>query len=143
MRLSVGLFLLAAPFAALCAERSESNCRASLERAYSVYEMRPASTIRGDFNGDGQDDLAGLMDRKAQPIRLAIGVCLSGEDRPLLIPSQRGLTRIALTVRGSRHADLVTDMTGVFERDALSTTDEDGNTVSYILRAGTFARIAG
>ena len=105
--------------------------------------MRPASTIRGDFNGDGRDDWAGLMDRKAQPARSAIGVCLSGEVRPLLIPGQHRLARIALTTKGSRHADLVTDMTGVFERDAISTTDEDGNTVSYILRIGTFARIAG
>lgn len=142
MRLTFGFLLLSAPFAVLCTERNEAECRAALAQAYSVFQMQPASAVRGDFNGDGRKDWAGLMERKAEPARSAIGVCLSGEHRPLLILSQHKLTGMVLTNKGSRHSDLAADATGVFERDAISVTEEAGDVSSYILRVGTFARIA-
>ncbi|MFC0679573.1 hypothetical protein ACFFGH_17185 [Lysobacter korlensis] len=142
MRLVLGFLLLAAPSAALCAEWDQTHCLASLDRAYSLFTIRSDAAIRGDFNGDGRDDWASLMDRKAPPAKAAIGVCLSGEARPLLIPSQHGLVSITMRAKGSRHSDLATDLSGVFERDAISANDESGAQSSYILRAGTFARIA-
>ncbi|WP_189455418.1 hypothetical protein [Cognatilysobacter bugurensis] len=123
-------------------EQSEVECLQSVGQAYSLFQIRPASSIRGDFNRDGHGDWASLMDRKAPPAKAAIGVCLSGEPRPLLIPSEHGLTGIAMKAKGSRHNDLIKDMSGVFERDAISVNDGSGNRWSYILRAGTFARIA-
>src|SRR6476469_4325820 len=101
MKRLVALLMVLAPCAATCQEWTGTTCIASLERAYSVFAVRPDTSIQGDFNGDGGLDFAVLLDGKAHKGNAAIGVCLSREARPLIITHPYQSTKIVARPKGT------------------------------------------
>lgn len=141
MKLIVTLLLLAAPSAALCQDWSVDSCSSALQRAYSSFSAREHAGTSGDFNGDGNLDFALLMDSLRGSHKAAIGVCLSREQRPLLITAPYTSGKIFTKPKGTAYEDLEADKRGAYERDAISVSDGASVGASYILRAGVFARV--
>jgi len=135
------LIALAAPSSALGQEWSADSCSAALERAYSPFSARDGASARGDFNRDGLSDFALLMDNSRDKRKSAIGVCLSGEPRALLITAPYATTTISTKPQGTTYTDRETGKRGAYERDAISVGDGAGGGASYVLRVGVFARV--
>lgn len=141
IRILTASALLLTGTAASAQDWTPAQCAASLERAYSFFSARAGTQVQGELNGDGRVDHALLLDHRARPDRSVIGVCLSGEPRPLLITDPYASTRIAITPHGAEYHDAQAGNAGRFELDAITVGDADDARASYILRVGVFERI--
>ena len=141
MKIIVVVVALAAPSVAFCQAWSVESCSAALEHAYSTYSARDHATTAGDFNSDGEGDVALLLDSRHDSHKSAIGVCLSREPRPLLITAPYESAKILAKPKGTAYVDFETGEKSVYERDAISVSDGARAGASYVLRGGVFARV--
>ena len=141
MKSLVGIAMILASSAAYCQGWGSESCGAALERAYTVFSVRPDATTQGDFNSDGQSDFAKLLDHKYQPGKAAVGICLSGVKKPLLITDPYQSTKIFTKPKGTAYMDFNTEKEGVYERDVVSVSDGTWFGSSYILRSGVFVEV--
>ena len=116
------------------------TCGTSLAQAYSSFAARAGARTSGDFNGDGQADFAFLLDNLSAHTS-AIGVCLSGEPRPLLITAPYRAGKIFTKPKGTAYTSPETKQKGFYEVDAIAVSDGGRIGASYVLRAGVFARV--
>ena len=141
IRVLIASALLLTSTAASAQDWAREQCAASLERAYSFFSTRAGTQVQGELNGDGRADHALLLDHRSRPDRSVIGVCLSGEPRPLLITDPYASTRIAITPRGREYRDAQAGNARQFELDAITVDGAAAARASYILRVGVFERV--
>ena len=127
--------------AAYSQEWSDDSCHSELQRAYTLFVVRPGATTQGDFNSDGSPDIAKLLDHTALPDKAAVGVCLSGVKKPVVVTNPYESTKVFTKPKGTTYLDYESETEGIYERDAISVSDGTWFGASYILRAGVFVQV--
>ena len=140
MRTILVLTLCLAAVPAFAQEWRADTCEPALAHAYTSFSARANARTSGDFNGDGRMDFALFLDNLIVH-KVAIGVCLSGEPRPLLITAPSQTSKILTKPKGTAYMSIETGQHGVYELDTISVSNGAQDGASYILRAGVFARV--
>ena len=117
------------------------TCVSALESAYQPFKARTDASTTGDFDSDGKNDFAVILDKTKNNQKSAIGVCLSIDKRPLLITAPYQSTKIFTKPKGTAYMDFDTEKGGIYDRDVISVSDGAWIGASYALRGGIFVQI--
>lgn len=144
MRCLAGLTLLALsalqPLGA-----GEPPCLAAAQRTFPGLRLATVENglAIGDFDADGTNDIALLLEGPSAENSRVIAVCLSSrtDEDPLLITDLYVSDSLSVTPKGTRFYDYETDEEGIYERDGISVRCCECCGATYIYSNGGFERI--
>lgn len=147
MRLYVAAALLCWGCRSIAGPADDAACQRLAETAFPALMIAPLTTDRttaiahGDYDGDGQQDIALLLVSRDNGPDAAIAVCLSskrGSVPDLIKFADADETIISTSPRGSKYYDFQSGQEGVYERDGINVHYHDCCGATYIFREGVF-----
>jgi len=113
-------------------------------RDWAASQHEDPTIVLGDLDGDGQGDLAMLIETAPDPNAVAIAVCLSsaGPTAPRFVEHPPCSDGITLAPRGGRYFDVEHERSGTYAEDGIHAYCFEKAGYTYLVQGGGFQQIA-
>ena len=125
----------------------QRHCREAVtklwpQREWAKSHKEDPTVAYGDFDGDGKEDVALLIQPTARPDTLRIAACLSSiPRRPVVIERPYCSDGIERVLKGQRYYDYDTGREGAYPRDGIHAYCFEKAGATYIFLGNSFRRI--